>query len=75
MTQVGELIAGLTDLERELLTGRATGWGSWMFEVGADLCAKGLARRENGSIHIDTPLAKQVLAALQTKPDAKVEAR
>jgi hypothetical protein len=55
---VNVALASLTDLERELLLGTAKGWGSWMFDVGADLCAKGLGRRDNrGSIYFDTPLA------------------
>jgi hypothetical protein len=57
-----DLEAGLTDLERELFYGTATGWGSWMFEVGSDLVTKGLGRKENGSIYFDTPLANELRA-------------
>jgi len=62
-----ELADSLSELERELLLGTSPHWGSWMFDVGADLCRKGLARRENGSIYMDTPLAKQVIASLRAR--------
>jgi hypothetical protein len=59
--------AGLSELERELLTGSASGWGSWMFSVGNDLCAKGFGRKHDGSISFDTPLAAQVIAHLKSQ--------
>ena len=62
-----ELAESLTPLERELFMGESDHWGSWMFMVGQDLCAKGLGRKENGSIYFDTPLAKQLAAALRSK--------
>ena len=66
-TRADELAESLGPLERELLLGESGGWGSWMFECGAGLCAKGLGRRQNGSIYFDTPLAKQVATALRAK--------
>lgn len=66
-----ELADSLTPLERELLLGESDGWGSWMFECGAGLCAKGLGRRDNGSIYFDTPLAKDMIAHLRSLATGK----
>lgn len=61
-----DIVERLTPLEIELLTGTSSGWGSWMFECGEGLCARGLGRKENCSIYFDTPLAKRVIARLTT---------
>jgi len=65
MTDVEKIVRGLSAMERELLLGQSKGWGSWMFSVGNDLCAKGLGRKHEGSIYLDTPLGLQVRAALE----------
>lgn len=62
------LVNGLTRLERSLLLGTAPHWGSWMFMVGSDLVAKGLGRKDRGSIYLDTKLADQVRATLNRTP-------
>ncbi len=64
--EIEAIIGGLTDLECELLLGESSGWGSWMFSVGSDLCTKGLGTKRDGSITFDTPLAKRVIAALRS---------
>lgn len=66
MSRLVELANELTPLERQLLLGEIGAWGSWLFECGAGLCAKGLGRRSNGSIYLDTPLAKDMIAHLRT---------
>lgn len=71
MSRLIELANELTPLERELLLGESEGWGSWMFECGAGLCAKGLGRRSNGSIYFDTPLAKDMIDHLRTLQGGK----
>lgn len=63
---VSRTVFELTDLERELLLGKSGGWGSWMFECGSGLVAKGLGSKRNGSIYFDTLLAKQVIDRLTT---------
>ena len=64
MDNAATIAASLDTMERDLLLGQPKGWGSWMFEVGAGLCAKGLGTRRNGSIYFDTPLAAEVKAIL-----------
>lgn len=54
----------LSELEIELLLGNSSGWGSWMFECGEGLIAKGLGRKDKGSIYFDTPAAKIVIGLL-----------
>lgn len=63
--RIEQIAEGLSDLELELFSGKADGWGSWMFSVGSDLVAKGLGRKEGGSIYFDTPLANQLRNHLQ----------
>jgi hypothetical protein len=66
VSDAAKIAAELSPLERELLLGESGGWGSWMFSVGSALCAKGLGTKRDGSIYLDTPLAKQVIAALRS---------
>lgn len=58
-TEIARVAAGLTDLERELLTGQSPGWGSWMFSVAADLAGKGLMKQRDGS-YFTTPAGEAV---------------
>lgn len=62
-----EIASRLTTHELSLLTGRADGWGSWMYECAQGLVAKGLGRKECGSIYFDTPLGLAVRSLLQEK--------
>jgi hypothetical protein len=66
--RLAELNAKLTDNERDLLLGRCSGWGSWMFEAGGHLCSLGLGTKRNGSIKFDTPLAKELSEWLASQP-------
>lgn len=64
MADPATIASRLTPHERELLSGAADGWGSWMYECGLDLVSKGLGRVSNGSIHFDTPLGLAVRALI-----------
>ena len=66
---VREVAESLSSLDRELFLGLSPGWGSWMFAIGNDLCAKGLGTRRDGSIYFDTPLAHEVRQALLSLPE------
>ena len=51
---------GLTKLEADLLTGRAEGWGSWMFPAANHMVWLGLGTKRDGSISFDTPFGLAV---------------
>lgn len=67
MCDIEAIAEGLTRLERKLLLGTATGWGSWMVGVAQDLIAKGLGRHDGFGARytFDTPKAESVRRYLQ----------
>jgi hypothetical protein len=71
MTDVTAIADSLTECERDLLLGFASGWGSWMWEAGEVLCSKGLGTRGPGTIQFNTPLANEVREYLKSSREAR----
>lgn len=65
---IARIARGLTRSEADLLCGRCTSWGSWMFEVGEHLVSLGLGAMRDGSITFDSPIGLQVREYLENNP-------
>lgn len=59
-TTPAQIAERLTDCERDLLLGRVSGWGSWMWSAGSHMVSLGLGTKRLGSIDFDTPLGLAV---------------
>lgn len=66
---LSELAGKLSELDKSLLLGTESGWGSWMFTSGSYMANLGLGTKRNGSIAFDTPLAKDMIAYLRSRVD------
>lgn len=71
LSEAREMAGRLTGLERDLLLGHCTGWGSWMFEAGSYMVSQGLGTKQDGSIRFDTPLGLVVRAILQEQTNVE----